>query len=434
MKLTSFLAVGAMLAAGLCSCSNNEPGGDDNGLKGNPNTGTTPETPAQEKKHIEETATQLTQAFKPQDQEKLVNFGIAFAQEFSEFGFDGPAENVKKGINGISKAARTADWLGITRAIRQFTYDFSIGAGIYEPDYRDYTWKRTGDSADMIFKFTLAGLASEVRVAPSDGTWSLTVNGEWYDEDADEDYPAEYKFIIPKTLRVTVTWGTETLVDAVTKTSYSASAKTASADVDAKVANIRLTTTSSVTNTKAQATVKVAIGSLEVINAKATLNGNDLCNVDRYADIAEKYDDDEPSGDIHQLFRNGSSECNIMGRMFVEGTVNDISTLPSRIGECYEEDRNAAEAAAKYVNGKMKAVFYLGGAKSENGEFFWQAANVDDGWYGYEDWHIVPLMRFNSDNSVYTIDGYFNQQNFGNVVYMFSSLMDEYASYFGFSY
>lgn len=433
MKLRTVLSLGAILAIGLCSCSDDEPAtGGGNATSPdtttNPNTGAVPSTPAEEKTFMEETATQLKQSLDPKDQAKVVNFGTAFTQEFGDFEFDGSSINLPRGVKSLTKAVKSSDWLGMTRAVRQFTYNFDIAKGIYEPDMNRQVWKRTGDSSDVIFRCSLSGQPCEVRIAPSDGTWTETVNGEWYDEETYEDYPAEYKFIVPKTLRITAIWGSETLIDAVAKTNYSSADKKASADVDARIANIRITTTSSVVNNQAIANAKVSVGNLTVIDAKAVLNGTDLANVDRYESIVDN------EGDIHQLFNNGSASGNILGRVYIAGSVNDISTLPERISEWYDE-KGEADAAASHINGKMKADFYLGGATKPSGNFFWQSLRDEYEWnYGYEEWYLEPLMHFNSDGSNYRVGDYFSSRNFGSVLRMYESLMEEYASYFGFDY
>lgn len=430
MKLINYLAAGAcLLSASLCSCSSDDPTPEPDVT--NPNTGVAPQTPAEEKNYIDETASSLAQLLKPADQAPVVNFAADFAREFSGFDFDEAPymQAAGSGMQNLAKAVKSYDWAGMTRAIREFTFRFDDFAGIYEPDYARHRWVKTGESSDLIVRCKVGGMPAELIVAPSDGTWTGDIQTEAYDWEADEDYLAQMHFIVPKTLTVNLTHGSVKLVSALVKTNVSQKDNKAYAYVDANVANIHVISESNLSNSRVSAHAESYISGVPVYDTDGVLYGNHLCDIDYIAAIAENEDN------IDTLFDRGSASANIMKRIFVEGAVKDIYNLSTYIDESDLEydTRDEAQAGADFLNGKMHANFYMGGAKTPTGYMLWRPVRYVDDWYPMEyEWSVAPMLHFNSDNSDYSVDDYFTHSTFGGIVRMFNALIDEYESFFDF--
>ena len=132
---TGMAAIALVLAGGISSCSDDNGNGNGGSQDiSNPNTGETPVTAEEQKDYIEQTAKQMTEVFKPEDQAEFVDFCRDFAEEFGEFGTgesNRPYNYMVKGINDLGRSAKSINLMGMTRAIQELSYSFGDVSGIY---------------------------------------------------------------------------------------------------------------------------------------------------------------------------------------------------------------------------------------------------------------------------------------------------------------
>lgn len=448
---SKFTAVASVVAIfGLASCGNDDNGGETVET-GNPNKGETPTTPVEEKRFIEQTAVQLQQALNPQDQAEFLTFYKDFYEEFSGF-IDGndydqyPYAYMARGVRDLGSSLQKGDLIGMTRALQEVSYSFKDIAGVYEPDFENEEWVKVGESNNLEYRFKVKGDNCALTVAPSGGEWSASAEG-WMEEDEYpyDEYKVLYTIAVPRNVNVTLTRGSRTLMSGTVKNDYNMGGKTASASVDATLANIRLTAEADLNNSRCIAHAVASVGGLKVLEANGVLNGHDMCDFNRLMMIMGEGEDDDNVPDyddpawitspynIHSLFSNGSANANIMDRMFVSGTCDDMARLAYTFDNFEEEDKNAAQSQLDYINGHIRTQFYLGGAQEPNGTVFFQLQKESYSWgsYNEEYWYGEPVLKFNSDGSVYKFSEYFNEDNFASTINVFASIVDLYEAFFG---
>ncbi len=453
MKFISKLTLAAVVFAafGLTACNNDDENGGGVNVD-NPNKGETPTTPTEEKKYIENTAVELQKALKPEDQADFLNFCRDFEEEFSGFINDDiyePGYYVSKNLPELGRSLKKGDLIGMTRALKQISYSFKDIAGVYEPDFNKEEWVKTGDSNNVEFIFKVKGMNSSLTIVPSGGEWSASGEG-WYEEDEYpyDEYKVLYKIAVPRNVTVTLKNGSTVLISGKVVCDYNQGGKTASCSVDATVANISLKANADLTNTRCTAHAVASVGGTQILEANGVLNGHDMCDFDRLMMIANgpDYNDDNeyiPDTDeeawiispynIHSLFSNGSANVNIMKRMFVAGTCDDMARLAFYFSNFEEDDQNAAQRQVDYINQHIKAQFYLGGAQSPSGDFIWKLSKEVEnyGWgSSYIYWYPEPVMKFNSDGSTYSFEQYFNEDDFASTIDVFASIAKLYEAFF----
>lgn len=436
------------VVSSLASCSDDNNGDDTTPSNDNPNKCETPVTPEEQKAFVEQTAIELKKALKPEDQADFVNFCTAFANEFSSFNDDDYDEPyyVNRGIRHLGEAMRHGNAFGVTRAMQEISYGFSDITGIYEPDFDNDEWVRTGKSDKVEFRFTVNGQKSTLTITGNGGTWSGQGEGYTYDDDDyyDENpIPVLYKLTVPKNVKITLVHGTKTLAEATVKTNYDQKDHKATADVNATVANINFKSTADVNDSRALGQVVVSVGGTEIANVNGQLNGHDLCNFDRLLEIWEAsenddYDDEDSSwinnsNNIHNLFTNATASVNLLRRMYFTGKCDSMSRLAYIFSNWYdvEEDKAAAQQQLGVINEHILSQFYLGGSKEPTGDIVWTLSKeTDDAYDDYTYWYAEPVLKFRSDNTTYRFSEYFNESS--STLEVLAGIADMYKAFFGF--
>lgn len=444
------------MSAALFSCEKDE-NGENPGDADNPNTGVeVPATPAEQKAFIEKTAQQLNDLLKPEDQAELVNFLNAFAEEYGDFfddedmyaGYDyaKPRKSkLSKEMKSMLVSLNKADWMGVTRSIRNVTYQIADFTGIFQPDMDSRTWIKTGESSSVIYRCKVQGKDAEISVVPSGGEysdsftgwdydWGYDENGNWYDE----EYEVKYTVKVPRNVKFDMVYGGKSLANGIVVSDYD-KAKSAKANVNANIANIKVIADATLDNSKCDATYSVEIGGTNVVTGSAQLTGNHLCDLEYinnlYADEDDDdWDDDEYVDPAWSMFSTGAFNANILGRMFVKASNNNLSDLMKTAGNADDENESEMKTLATYLNNNIVSAFYLGGAAEPTGNITWRAKKYTYNWggdYNYTYWSTEPMLTF-KDGTTYSFEEYFSEKNFGDIVKMYESLVNTYKSFFRF--
>ena len=442
---TGMAAIALVLAGGISSCSDDNGNGNGSSQDiSNPNTGETPVTAEEQKDYIEQTAKQMTEVFKPEDQAEFVDFCRDFAEEFGEFGTgesNRPYNYMVKGITDLGRSAKSINLMGMTRAIQELSYSFGDVSGIYEPDFREDTWVRTGDSKNVEFRFKVKGVNCSLVAEPNGGDWSMSGTG--YEEDDDypyDEHPVKVTVTVPRNITISLTKGSTRLAYGTVDTKYDQKGKTAYADIDMTVANINVSAKADMTNSRVKAEASARIGGTELFSVSGQLNGHDLCDIDKISECVEindEYDEEDSEfwkKGLHSLFSDGTATANIMRRMFISGKCDNITSLARTFALWYdvEEDKSLAQEKLNYLNSHIKSQFYLGGSKEPTGDIIWSLYRESEDW-GYEPyyyWYPEPVMKF-SDGTTYRFTEYFNEGNFGSTMQSIVSLVELYQAFFG---
>lgn len=417
MKFLNYLSIAAcatMMAIGTSACSDDEPEKEDNGggIDGGGDASITEVyTPEQSKVYLENTATELLNKFNPDDQKPLIELLDRFEDKYGdldlpeEFEDDNEDVWVSTWAANLCKALKQGDFVALSRAATQ-GYSYSSYTGEFEPG--TWRWVKKNDSNSAVFRFTDNGQTCELRATPSNGEWSETFDGT--------------KVTIPGTLNVTLTSGSDKLVDVTVNSTYSATAHTLTLDITANVMNLNVVSNLNATDTKITEHVELNISGERVITTNATMNGRNLCN----RAMLEDFFDDVTGETADRFFDDGYGEVNVLGRVQVKGNLTDISDLVDALD--YDEEGTAGQAGATRAAATLRTVLtgtvHYTNSPTVQATLDWEPyINYD--WGPEQWWSARPVIRFN-DDAAYAFDGYFGNGKFISVENLFESIFDKY--------
>lgn len=457
LKKILLSACAVAMSTAFFSCEKEENGVNPGDAE-NPNAGVeVPATPAEQKTFIENTAKQVNDLLKPEDQADLVNFLIAFSEEFGDF-FDGEdisdydyahprKSRLAKEMKSMLVSLNKADFMGVTRSIRNVTYQIADFTGIYQPDMDTKTWIKTGESSSVIYRCKVNGKDAEISVVPADGEysenftgwdydWGYDENGNWYDE----EYEVKYTVKVPRNVKFDMVYAGKSLANATVVSDYT-KAKSATATVAANIANLTVNSSANLTNSDCVASYTVSMGGTNIIDGEAKLTGNHLCDLEYVQNLygeeddEDWYDEDDDYVDpAWAMFSTGAFNANILGRMFVKASNDNLADLFKTAGNVDDEEEGDVKSLVNYLNSNINTAFYLGGATEPTGNFTWRAKKYTENWgggYSYSYWSTEPMLTF-KDGTTYSFEEYFSEKNFGDIVSMYESLVKTYKSFFKF--
>lgn len=435
MKFINYLSIAAcatMLAFGAASCSSDDPGNEpDGGVEGGGDGSITKEyTPEESKTYLEETARKALNKFNPDDQKPLVDLLNNFDERYGDldmpdnFPFDDDDDEPYWALNkwsaNLAKSLKSGDVLSLSRSATEF-YALKDFSGEYEPGYDK--WIKKADSNDVVFRFTDNGQPCELRVTGTGTEWSESFNADG----------TKYQFSIPPTMTVTLTKGSDKLVDTTIKSAYNASARTVSLDINSTMMNLNVSSQLNGTNDKVTEHMTIDIAGERFLTANATINGRNLCDRQMLEDLF----DDLTGERADRFFTDGYAEVNLMGDVQVKANLTSISKLVDALD--YDEDsadnataKSGAENAAKTLCNILPANMYYTNSSTVQGTLSWEAY-VNESYFNswtntnHEWWSARPVIKF-ADGTSYAFDGYFGNGKFASIEKLFNSILDKYEA------
>ena len=428
MKKKFYYAFMLMLSMGFIAC-----GGDDEPTPPTPPGDNETEEVAGEninnpKEYLENTAKLVMDYFDPNNQKAVVKLFEDFIYLYGEYDFEGEYEEysnsraLKSFAHNTSKALKTGNY---ARANGSEIWQFSQFTGIYEPNTRTYCWERTGNSDALIFKFSRYGSSCELKIAASNGEWSV---------DADSYTTVK----VPKTITITLTEAGTTHMTWVITSNYNESAHNASATIDLKIADLHIITSINGTDSQISATQSFTVGDKTIETAQATISGSKLC--DRSAiELAIEREDETA---LKTFFKSATGETDLLGRIQIKaqtGSLYDIYQADEDRWDAYEESNWSSEAEeriekqyAQTMNNLVKTSFYFARNGQKQGDIVYKAICEEEYWSGYTYtwWTTEPVLKF-KDGSMYSFEEYFGDGRFSTTEDLFIDLVETYQKVLG---
>ena len=446
-------ALSGMLMAGFTACGDDDPeldGGDDPSVDpgvvdDNVNH---PLSTAEAGNYLDETATQISDLFKPEDQKEAVDVFNNYIEKYGDYDFDEDMFNFESGgksmlttmARSFATGLPTGDLGSLSRAANAFVtrYDISFDKikGIYTPDASTETWRRDPSGNDVIFRFG----TTEVKVQVSGGNWDF----EYAEEGSDyewtgngyEEFPYEfqYKVTVPKNIVMTVTESGKELVKSTVETNLDRNGRTFHIKTNLRVANITADVLIDGNNNRISESQSLSVSGNRILASTAAINGSNLCNEEYLAELFDYDDINDVKGRIDNTFGNGEASVNIYDRVQVKAQASKLGTIMAAgeydddsYGSWEEESKKIAENMVSALNANVKAQMYFGNTSAVQANVKWQKSYYEY-YSGYGEWYVEPVMVFVGDNSRFTFEEYFNEGRFANVENKFASLLDLYAS------
>lgn len=405
-------------------------------------------TPEQSKEFLQDAATEFLNKLNPEDQRAVVVLAAYYDSMYGEYDApvefelvpDGKGRTPNRFMKAIGDAAK-GDLDALTRAAMTYTYSvkFDQFAGIYEPSSRDRAWVKTGNSNDIIFRFshnpgqgpvelkvTQSGGVSDVDFTLKDWDYDWDENGNFY------EYEEEYKYFlsVPKNVTATLTEDGKELAKTTAVTNIDLDKHKVNANVDATLMNVSATARVEGEDSKVSAQSEYFVSGEKVADAYATVTGNHLCDKDKWQSMEDE-DDDIVEAELAKMLKSGDCGGNILDKVQVYGQVSYYKEMPTDLDNYYDyydydRDKNKAQQACQdacnRLNKNVKTQLRYNNTKTDQGTL--QFVPYFDSWGSdYWEYYISANLLF-PDGTSYNVDSYF--EKFTNVSNKWSTLLDAY--------
>lgn len=411
-KILVFAAAMFVAAAGLMSCDGVNGGGSQISM-----------TPEENKARLEEVGQKVIAKFKPEVQENLikaVNDFQIYANEGNLEVYDkyGASEFAAQFASVVKSTVEGANLGGIMAlaAPDSHLYEAARIYGIYT--YNGSSWSRAESTDKIEFRFTTEEGKSVVATAQaSEGGAELTIEGE--------------TIVIPQQVTAAVTIEGRTEFSANVRTSCNfGSTVTVDIAIDANGYVVKENVT--VNPNSGSCSASFGIDGETIVAMNGTFTGNNLTNPDHIYD------------NYMTIGGSANAQVTIMNEVQVKGSCSNLSSLLSEIDVLWDKYDYSSEACAteeaaiynKYLSvgmtyvpaTNMVANLLIAPYFSHSGNIY----NPETGNYTEVDYFFTePLIVFTSDDSRYSMEAYFNEENFGGLIESFENLYKIYAGYVG---
>ena len=389
LKFSNLKWVGLCLLA-LTAC---DKGTDIDNPEGPQGSGTMQAlSPAESKAFLEEAAAKFLVKFNPEDQRDFIELAAYYAMTYSSYklpenfyaliGSEATAPDSY--IRNLSAAAK-GDINSLTRAATDFSYTLAFNelTGVYEPDAATQTWVKTASADDIEFRFDNSAAEPVVMKIAQQGLSAQMLN-----------------------VTVDLSENGAQLANSSVISSYDSKGHTFSANVEARLMNLRSQTVMEGKDAIVESRSELFISNEKVGTVYATLKGSGLCDPDRLKELK----DTEKlllNNLIGKMVKKGYCGLDLMGAVQIYGQMDYYEKLPLDIAGEFagwgntdkNMVKNACQGACDRLNKNVKGQLRYNGTKTDQATLGFQPV--------YKEWETMwgysasPVIVF-PDNSVYT--------------------------------
>ncbi len=438
MKKIFYLATAAVLA--LSSCHKDSEKEDDI---------VTPDAPAGKgdvtekldnasaQKKLESYATEFIDKFKPEDQQSAINALNSIANIFDEIESpdqwskddNKPAKKcfVAQYAKNLATALSKKDYSKSTTINEEFIFDFAEYAGIFTYKEGAEDWEYA-PSNDIVFKYKCDGTDCEFKAVRASGNISEQFdNGEEI-----------YKISCPAGVVITLNYGGQEIMKADVNLKYESS-KSLQAVASCTIANLKVTSTTSITNNKISDNQTIAIDGTTLLWTEFAVDGNHFTDIKHFEEKvaesnSEEYEEEEDEINLRDYITSTSGKVNIMGNVQISYEAKLDSYFDNLDAFDYDsEDKQSVQEYCDAWNKSYNIKFFYSGTDVEQGNLKMQPV-LEDSWETfngrtYEEWGVQPVIVFGADGTSFAFEDYFNQDKFASTDSQLESLLDKYEEY-----
>ncbi len=484
---TRFISL-LLLAAAVLSCDETKEsttpkldfGDADKELEKPVNPTGDPLTPDESRVRLEEIGTDVINLMKPDSQEELLAvidefYVLAEDLEVEYRGFVEQAmktlfEPMRQVAKGNAKAAE--DYASV-----QYTYIYGLDqlTGIYTHDGSEWTYTESDKKFELSFK--VGGQRTTITVTPSgkiyDYDYSFEYEEEGYENGEWVYTPCKETIVIkvPAKIEASVVKGGKTLADLVIEGKYKvASQEPITTNVSLVMGPYEVKVGAVLSTSELSERIVFAIDGQIILNTKAVANGNFNLDPEYYM-----IEDEPTSISAFAGVRSAEFVTKILD-LRLDAECEDIQKLEKDARDLYatvddNEDNNAMEIGtpyslsqpfvknvcnlfnkavtveASYDDGPTFATLELK-AQHYDSLYYWDryeeytegydtdGDGIDDefytGYYGteveVEGYEPLPIIKFVDDGGSFSVEEFFNENDFTNVIDDFNNLMELYMN------
>ncbi len=456
MKCFKYQVIALSLFAGAMITSSCD-GGDDKTEEPTPPGAVNPETPSQseamtpieQKKYLDEVATEFMSQLDSDDFKDLADFGEYVVNTYGEYDFD----EVSEWAEGILD--------DMTEYLNHTSTETAWGDTYYYDNYKsiimmsnfrshftakNYSWVRTG-AEDLQFIFKDSSMQECVlRLATSGAEKKVHVGNieDWYDYEYDyttgnynEYFDRTYLTIgVPEKIELTLTRGSRTVLNTVINIDL-ASISGEEFDLSKSQLNMNMVTDldngykftvsqAAYTPAKVSASFAMSKNGSMLLNAIVSSDINDIPALT----LGELSEDDESFENTN--LTNVFVKLDILGKVQMQGTLSDVITYVSYMDEADEnyDNESTFKSYINQANALTDINLFYDGSSTKQATIKFEAF-VDWSYGGTTYWVAEPVINFYDGSSYSTFEAFFNDNDFKKTINSFENLIEAYENLIG---
>lgn len=410
---------------------NGENGGGDNGNNnGSGNNGGSSDQVYKDKEDFQNIALELRNEFKASDFENIMDLAEYISKEYADY-YIGYAEDwFEECMDGLWREIERGDNYEIYESI----YKLSVFKGKWVANKDSMCWQRSeasnlslhvqdqyGNPCEVTL--TTSGKTKRVHVFDEEDYWGngqYDENGYWYYE----EYQSTERiyFEVPENVNLVLKQNGKKLAEVVINVDLSSMSGqdfnlakdkyNVKANVYFNGYSLNLENAYYENNKESKAIASFKHGNKTLLSASLTATPEIYVT---------NFEEDWEEDDIN--FKNNVLSINILNKLELKGTCNDLKPLVEIIDSEFDEHTDSK------INKHLKINAYFYGSKVSTAKIEFES--IEDGYYDewegryYPYWELSPIIEFN-DYSRHSLEDFFNEDDFQTTINAFESLLREF--------
>lgn len=416
-KLRWMLPCACMALFSLTACS------DDKGTESK----FTNLTPDEHKEKLEQIGLDVIAKINPEDHKLLLETSDSFFEiaDNSDLTIDRNEDAVQAAaqlIKSVTQVCRTFN----VGAMANYTaadndlYSAAQYFGIYTYNSSEQRWTKSSSNDALELHFTSNGQPAVIKISKSGNETKVDL----FKEDG-----TNYQAMVPEHATATMQLGDTELFKFNIDMNADNSARSADIVCSLNASNYIFQADTHADTSTATCTFSLNAKGEELINAEAKVNGTDMTDDDKINDIIDG------NGDAEDLFKSADAQINIMQEAVIKASCPDIQGLVNATDSLSDqypswEEQNSQpynEKKAGLYNQYVTAELYYTDGDNAIAELKMQSHFVEDYYNSY--YELEPVITFVSDESTFSLESYFDDISFNDLIDSAEHLSDQYKEY-----
>lgn len=383
-------------------------------------------TPDEHKEKLEQIGLDALSKINPKDHETL----LKTSDYFFEIA-DNSDLNIDRDKTAIQATAQ------LLKSVTQVCRTFNVGAmsryanadndlyaavqyfGIYTYNPSDRTWTKTASDNALELHFTFNNQAAVI---------TLSKSGNETKVDLFEKDGTNYQAMVPEHAVATMQLGGTELCKLNIDMNVNNSTRSADIVCNLNANNYIFQANTHADQSTANCTFSLNVKGEDLIQAEASVNGQNMTNEDKINDLING------NGEVEDLFNNASAQIHIMQDAIIKTSCTDIQGLANNLDNLadqypsWDEQHSQLyiDQQAALYNQYITAELYYTDGDNAIARLNMQSHFVDDYNSHYE---LDPIITFVSDESTFSLGSYFDNISFNDLINSAEYLSDQYKGY-----
>lgn len=386
-------------------------------------------TPDEHKEKLEKIGLDVIAKINPEDHKVLLEtsdyfFEIADNSDLTIDRDEAAVQATAQLVKSVTQVCQTYN-VGAMARYAEANNDLYAAAqyfGVYTYNPSKQTWTKSASNDALELHFTSNNQPAIIKICKSGNETKV---------DLFEDDGTNYQAMVPEHATATMQLGDTELFKFNIDMNVDNSARSADIACNLNASNYIFQANTHADRSKATCTFSLNAKGEELIKAEANVNGQNMTNDDKINDIISG------DGDAEDLFNNANTQINIMQEAVIKASCSDIQGLVHATDDLSDrypswEEQNSQpynDKKADLYNQYVTAELYYTDGDNAIAKLKMQSHFVEDYLKNDSYYELEPVITFVSDESAFSLESYFDDISFNDLMDSAEHLSDQYKEY-----